>query len=111
MGPFHSIPLHSTPFHSIPLHSTSPSPSPSPSPAPTPPTSCTDKFYKNKMFKVKKKQIIGKSKTNSAAECLEKCKNDEPKCVGINWSKKKCFLLKGKLRLKKKKKFTAGKCV
>lgn len=84
------------------------------------------------MFKVKKKQIIGKSKTNSPADCLEKCKvnivflfeidshlynsicfmqNDEPKCVGINWSKKKCFLLKGKLRLKKKKKFTAGKCV
>jgi len=88
-----------------------PSPSPpSPSPSPTPPTSCTDKFYKNKFFKVKKKQIIGKSKTNKPAECLEKCKN-EADCVGINWSKKKCFLLKGKLKLKKKKKFTAGRCV
>ena len=32
------------------------------------------------------------------------------KCVAVNWSKKKCFLLKGFDKLQNKKGWTAAKC-
>merc|ERR1712025_1462783 len=82
----------------------------SPSPSPSPTGSCSAEIFKNKQYKYKKSDLISKSKSKNVNDCLKTCYEANNGCVGVNWSRKKCYQLSKVNTLKKKKGWTAATC-